>query len=189
MKPKARESFLFLLQTGSLGAMLCYQSPSDLFHPLWIFDLRRFIEVFMPAPMMHLALRFPKTRSFLIKWPKLVAVPYLLSLVLFIIIKMTSTAFWNIPPVLNTIWNVYCLFAVLIFLVSVVWNRLWDPSAAVKIQSQTILLGIFIGFFIPTADLVSRSVFDVYFFADPVLGFALFFGGFSAVHRIYHRKI
>jgi serine phosphatase RsbU (regulator of sigma subunit) len=158
--------------------MLCYQSPSDLFRPLWLFDLRLFIEVFMPAPMIHLALRFPKTRSFLIKWPKLVAVPYLLAFTLFIIIKMTSTAFWNIPPMLNMIWNLWIMLAVLTFLVSVIWNRLRDPSAAVKLQSQTILLGIFIGFFIPTADLISRSVFDVYLFPDPVIGFVLFLAAF-----------
>jgi sigma-B regulation protein RsbU (phosphoserine phosphatase) len=178
MKPKARESFLFLLQASSLGAMLCYQSPSDLFRPLWLFDVRLFIEMFMPAPMMHLALRFPKTRSLLIKYPKLVAVPYLLSVGLFVITKMTSTAFWNIPPVLNMIWNLWIMLGVLTFLVSVVWNRLRDPSAAVKLQSQTILLGIFIGFFIPTADLISRSVFDVYLFPDPVIGFVLFLTAF-----------
>ena len=178
MKPKARESFLFLLQASSLGAMLCYQSPSDLFRPLWLFDVRIFIEVFMPAPMIHLALRFPKTRSFLIKWPKLVAVPYLLAFTLFIIIKMTSTAFWNIPPMLNMIWNLWIMLAVLTFLLSVIWNRLRDLSAAVKLQSQTILLGIFIGFFIPTADLISRSVFDVYLFPDPVIGFVLFLAAF-----------
>ena len=178
MKPKARESFLFLLQASSLGAMLCYQSPSDLFRPLWLFDVRIFIEVFMPAPMMHLALRFPKTRSFLVKWPKLRAIPYLLSLTLFIAIKMTGAAFWNIPPMLNMFWTLWIMLAVLTFLVSVVWNRLRDLSAAVKLQSQTILLGIFIGFFIPSADLISRSVFDVYLFPDPVIGFVLFLAAF-----------
>lgn len=178
MKPKAKESFLFLLMTASLGAMLCYQSPSDLFSPLLLFDVRLFIEVFMPAPMMHLALRFPKTRSFLIKWPKLVAFPYLLSLTLFICMKMTSTAYWRVPTTLNQIWNLSIMLSVLTFLVSVIWNRLRDHSAAVKLQSQTILLGIFIGFFIPAADLISRSIFSVYLFPDPVIGFMLFLTAF-----------
>ena len=178
MKPKAKESFLFLLMTNFLGAMICYQSPSDLFSPLWLFDVRLFIEAFMPAPMMHLALRFPKTRSFIIKWPKLVAFPYLLSLTLFIIMKMTSTAYWSVSPTLNQIWNLSIMLSVLTFLVSVIWNRLRDYSAAVKLQSQTILLGIIIGFFIPAADLISRSIFSVYLFPDPVIGFMLFLTAF-----------
>jgi len=128
--------------------MICYQSPSDLLRPLWLFDVRNFIEVFMPAPMMHLALRFPKTRSFLIKQPSLVVAPYLLSLTLFIVMRMKSTAYWNIPPSLNHIYNLFVMLSVLTFLVSVIWNFLKDPSAAVKIQSQAIWVGIFIGFFL-----------------------------------------
>ena len=178
MKPKARESFLFLLHTSFLGAMICYQSPSDLFRPLWLFDVRNFIEVFMPAPMMHLALRFPKTRTFIIKQPKLIAFPYLLSLTLFIIMRINSTAYWNIPQTLNHVYNLSAMLSVMTFLVSVVWNFLRDPSAAVKIQSQAILVGIFIGFFVPVADLLARSYLNVYLFPDPVIGFMIFLTAF-----------
>ena len=178
MKPRARESWLFLVHTIFLGAMICYQSPSDLLRPLWLFDVRNFIEVFLPAPMMYLALRFPKTRTFLIKQPKLVAFPYLLALTLFVIMRMTSTAYWNIPSMLNHIYNLSVMLAVLTFLVSMVWNFLRDPSAAVRLQSQAILVGIFIGFFIPVADLLARSYLNVYLFPDPVIGFMLFLTAF-----------
>ncbi len=178
MKPRDRVSWLFLVQTSFFGAMICYQSPSDLLRPLWLFDVRNFIEVFMPAPMMHLALRFPKTRSFLIKQPRLVVLPYLLSFTLFIIMRMNSTAYWNIPPSLNHIYNLFIMLSVLTFLVSVIWNLLKDPSAAVKIQSQAILVGIFIGFFIPVIDLVIRSYVNVYLFPDPVIGFMVFLTAF-----------
>ena len=113
----------------------------------------------MPAPMMHLALRFPKTRTFIIKQPKLVAVPYLIALILFIVMRMNSTAYWNIPPSLNHIYNLFIMLSVLSFLVSVVWNFFRDPSAAVRVQSQAILVGIFIGFFIPVVDL-SAFIFE-----------------------------
>jgi class 3 adenylate cyclase len=178
MKPRDRVSWLFLVQTSFFGAMICYQSPSDLLRPLWLFDVRNFIEVFMPAPMMHLALRFPKTRSFLIKQPRLVVAPYLLSLTLFIIMRIKSTAYWNIPPSLNHIYNLFIMLSVLTFLLSVIWNFLKDPSAAVKIQSQAILVGIFIGFFIPVIDLVIRSYLNVYLFPDPVIGFMVFLTAF-----------
>ncbi|HEA68414.1 MAG TPA: GAF domain-containing protein [Desulfobacterales bacterium] len=178
MKPRARESWLFLVMTSFLGAMISYQSPSDLMRPLWLFNVRNFIEIFLPAPMMYLALRFPKTRTFLIKQPKLVAFPFMLSLILFVIIRMNSTAYWNIPSTLNHIYNLSIMLSVLTFLVSMVWNFLRDPSAAVRLQSQAILVGIFIGFFIPVADLLARSYLNVYLFPDPVIGFMLFLTAF-----------
>ena len=178
MKPKARESLLFLVQTSFFGAMICYQSPSDLLHPLWLFDVRNFIEVFMPAPMLHLAWRFPKTRGFLVRQPKLAALPYVLSFALFIVMRMNSTAYWNIPPALNHIYNVFVMLTVLFFLLSMLWNFVRDPSPAVRLQSQAILVGIFIGFFIPVVDLVVRSYWNVYLFSDPVIGFAVFLTAF-----------
>ena len=132
MKPRAKESWLFLVQTSFFGAMLCYQSPTDLLRPLWLFDVRNFIEVFMPAPMMHLALRFPKTRNILIKQPKLVSIPWLLSLTLFIIMRINSTAYWNIPSTLNHIYNVSIMLSVVTFIACLVWNVLKDTSAAVR---------------------------------------------------------
>jgi sigma-B regulation protein RsbU (phosphoserine phosphatase) len=178
MKPRAKESRLFLVQTSFFGLMICYQSPSDLMRPLWLFDVRNFIEVFMPAPMMHLALRFPKTRTFIVKQPKLLVVPYLTAFILFIVMRMNSTAYWNIPSSLNHIYNLFIMSAVLAFLVSVVWNFSRDPSAAVRVQSQAILVGIFIGFFIPVVDLVVRSYLNVYLFPDPVIGFMAFLTAF-----------
>jgi sigma-B regulation protein RsbU (phosphoserine phosphatase) len=178
MKPRAKQSWLFLVQTSFFGAMLCYQSPTDLLRPLWLFDLRIFIEVFMPAPLMHLALRFPKTRNFLIKQPKLVSIPWLLSLTLFILIKINSTAYWNIPSTLNQIWIVSIMLSVVTFLVSLVWNVLKDTSAAVRLQSNAILVGIFIGIFIPVVDLLLRAYLDIYLFPDPVIGFTAFLTAF-----------
>jgi sigma-B regulation protein RsbU (phosphoserine phosphatase) len=174
MKPQARESWLFFVMTSFIAAMVCYSSPSDLMRPLWLFHVRNWFEVFLPAPMIHLALRFPKTRGFLIKRPLLTAVPYLLSLCLFAIMRISSTAYWNIPPILNLTYNIYLMLAVLFFLVSMVWNFLRDPSVLVRLQSQVILVGISIGFFIPAADLVLRSYLNVYLFPDPVIGFMLF---------------
>jgi hypothetical protein len=177
MKPRAKESRLFLVQTAFFGLMICYQSPTDLFKPLWLFDLRNIIEVFMPAPMMHLALRFPKTRTFIVKQPKLLILPYLVSFIL-MVLRMRTMPYWNIPPVLNHVYNLFILAAVLSFLISVVWNYFKDTSAAVRVQSQAIMVGIFIGFFIPVADLVVRSYLNIYLFPDPVIGFMTFLTAF-----------
>ena len=189
MKPKARESWLFFIMASALGAMICYQSPSGLLHPLWLFSLRSVIEVFMPAPMMHLPLRFPKTRSIVTRYPWLVAVPYLVSLTLLIVIRSQATAYWNIPPALNGIYNAYIMLAVLTFLVSMVWNYFKDLSAAVRIQSQTILIGIFVGFFIPVADLLMRSYVNVYLFPRPSFRICLFSDIFPPIDWLYHCQI
>jgi sigma-B regulation protein RsbU (phosphoserine phosphatase) len=91
---------------------------------------------------------------------------------------MNSSAYWNIPPALNHIYNLSIMLSVSTFLVSVVWNFFRDPSAAVRVQSQAILVGIFIGFFIPVIDLVVRSYLNVYLFPDPVIGFMAFLTAF-----------
>ena len=178
MKPQAKESWLFLVMVSFVGAMVCYQSPSDLMRPIWLFHVRNFIEVFMPAAMMHLPLRFPKTPTFIKNRPWIVTIPYLMSLILFVIMQLSSTAYWNIPPILNHIYNIYIMLSVVVFIVSMVLNYLKDPSAMVRLQSQVILLGIFLGFFIPVADLVIRSYWNIYLFPDPVIGYGVFLTAF-----------
>jgi serine phosphatase RsbU (regulator of sigma subunit) len=178
MKPHAAESWLFFLMTCFISVTISYSAPSDLLYPLWLFDIRRFFEVFLPAPIIHLAFWFPKTRTFALKRPWLVTVPYLLSLSLFLLMQGTSTAYWNVPAILYTINVIYMLLGVLIFLASMVWNYFKDPSVVIRLQSQVIYIGIILGFFIPVADLLVRILWNVYLFPNPVLGFVLFLSFF-----------
>jgi serine phosphatase RsbU (regulator of sigma subunit) len=174
MKPQAGESWLFLIMTCFLGMEISFAAPSDLMKPMWFFDIRLFINVMLPSAIIHLALRFPKTRSFLLKRPWLWTIPYLFSITLFILMELTSTAVWDVPTVLEKVNSLYLMLAVLIFLVSMIWNFLKDTSVLIRLQSQAIFLGMLIGIFIPVADLIGRILWETYLFPDPALGFAVF---------------
>ena len=174
MKPKAGESWLFLIMTCILGMEISFAAPSDLMRPLWFYDIRQFVNVLLPASIIHLAVKFPKTRTILINRPWLWIIPYLFSVFLLIAMQLTSTDAWDVPPVLDQINSVYLLSAVLVFLVSMVWNILKDDSVLIRLQSQAIFLGMFIGIFIPVADLIARVVWNIYLFPDPAIGFAVF---------------
>ena len=174
MKSKAGESWLFLIMTCILGMAIGFGAPSDLMRPLWFLDIRLLINALLPASMIHLAVRFPKTRTFLIRRPWLWIVPYLFSFVLFIAMQLTSTAAWNVPPVLDQIYSVYLMFAVLVFLVSMVWNFSKDTSVLIRLQSKAIFLGMLIGIFIPVSDLIGRIAWNIFLFPDPALGFGVF---------------
>jgi serine phosphatase RsbU (regulator of sigma subunit) len=174
MKPRAVESWLFLVMTSLIGILLSYTAPSDLMRPLWLFDVRLFVNVLFPAPIIHLALRFPRTRTFLHRIPWLWTVPYVLSLIHFVLYEMTIDYFWDPAPTLDLLGSFYIVLAVLIFLVSIVWNSLKDTSIIIRRQSQVILLGITLGFVIPTIDWLLRSYWDAYLFPNPTLGYVVF---------------
>lgn len=174
MKPFATESWLFFIMTCFFGISISYSAPSDLMKPLWIYKVRLFIDVILPAPMIHLAFRFPKKRTFLFKKPWLRFVPYLISFVIFALYMASYESYWNSPPALDLINDSYLMLAIIIFLTLTVWNRFKDSSVMVRLQSQVILLGIFLGFFVPASDLLLRSFSNVYLFPSPAIGFAVF---------------
>lgn len=174
MKPGAAESWIFLVMTTLIGIHVCYSGPSDLMHPLWLFDVRLFIDIFFPAAIIHLALKFPRERNFLKKRPTLWVVPYLLSLIHFVLYKITIQHYWDPAPTLDLLGNVYLVLAILIFLASMVWNFVTDRSMLIRRQSQVILLGIALGFGIPIIDSVLRFHWQTYLFPDPTLGYVVF---------------
>jgi sigma-B regulation protein RsbU (phosphoserine phosphatase) len=174
MKPQATESWLFFVMTAVIGARISYGAPSDLIRPTWLYDVRLIIQVTAPAAILHLALRYPRTPNFLLKRTRLWAVPYLVSVALFGVLKLSSTAYWNIPRTLLLAAEAYTLVAVLVFLASTVRNLIRDTSVIIRLQSQVILGGIALGFLIPTSDLISRFLWQVSLFPEPTLAFAVF---------------
>jgi signal transduction histidine kinase len=171
MKPGTPQSWIFLAMTSILGVRMSYFGPSDLMSPMWLYDLRLFIIFFSPAPIIHLALRFPKKHSFLTRMPWLVTVPYLISLGLFIAVKWSAPDPWNIPPSLNRINIIYTLVGAFTFLVSMAWNSLRDQSVLVRLQSKVIFLGMMLAIFIPVTELIIRSLWPEYHFPGPEMVF------------------
>jgi serine phosphatase RsbU (regulator of sigma subunit) len=174
MKPRAVESWLFFVMTCFTGMRVSFAAPSDLIRPTWFYDLRFLNETLLPASLIHLATRFPKTRTVVQRWPKLALVPYVPSLILFGLLQLTSTAYWNIPRGLFLASQLYTLVGIIAFLGSMMLNVLRDRSVIVRLQSQMIFAGILLAFLIPTTDLMSRFLWQVYLFPDPALSFGVF---------------
>ena len=174
MKPQAAESWLFFVMTCSLGIHISYYDPSYLLRPLWLFDVKLLFDFIYLAPMIHLAMRFPKTHTFLKKRPWLWLAPYLLSLIFFFLYKINITYYWDPAPILDLFGNLYLILTVLVFLVSMVWNFLKDNSIIIRRQSQVIFLGISLAFFIPSIDILLRFHGNSYLFPNPTLGYMIF---------------
>lgn len=178
MKPRAPESRLFLRMTCFIAISVGLASPADLIHPTWLYDLRFLSNVLLAASMIHLALRFPKTRTIIVKRPWVQTVPYLVSLALFIIQQRSSTAYWNIPRFVFLLYLTYLLLGILFFLGSMTWNFLRDASIIIRLQSRVIFVGITLGFFVPAVNLISGLLWRVVLFPDPIVGFGICFSLF-----------
>jgi len=174
MKPAAIESWLFFLTTCFTGMRVSFAAPSDLIRPTSFYDLRFLNETLLPASLIHLSMRFPRTRNFVQRWPKLGPAPYLVSAILFGTLQLTSSAYWNIPRPLFLAAQLYTLLGILFFLSSMTWNFLRDSSIIVRLQSQVIFGGILLAFLIPTTDLISRFLWQFHLFPDPALSFGAF---------------
>jgi serine phosphatase RsbU (regulator of sigma subunit) len=175
MKPRAPESWLFFRMTCLIGISVGLSSPSDLMRPLWLYDVRFLSHVLIPSAMIHLALRFPKTRAVVVRQPWLPAVPYTVSLAAFVLKHFTSDAYWSMPRFMLLLWLGYTLAGVTFFLGSMAWNSFRDKSIITRLQSRVIFIGIVLGFFIPSLDLISGLLWQVKLFPDPILGFGLCF--------------
>ena len=178
MKPGAGESLMFFLMTALLGMEISFAAPSDLIRPMAFFKLRLFNDVFMPAPLLHLTLWFPRRREFLRKTPWAGALPYLVSFVLFGLYLASGKPYWDTPPALDQANNAYLLLSIIVFLLSTVWNLFGPASVVVRLQSQVIFIGIFLGLFVPMADMILRSFTGKYLFPDPTTGYAFFLTAF-----------
>jgi len=73
-KPASLGMFLVGLCAG-----LWAVTGSDLYGPHWFFRIHVFMECFMPASIVHLALVFPETSRWVKKRPKLLFTPYLIA--------------------------------------------------------------------------------------------------------------
>lgn len=174
MKPRARESWLFLVMTCFVGIRVGFAAPADLIRPTWLYDLRFLNETLLPASLIHLALVFPRTHPVLARHPRLAVLPYVPSFAMFAALELTASAYWNIPRALFLASQLYTLLGIVTFLGSMARNFLRDASLIVRLQSQVIFAGILLAFLIPTTDLMARFLWRVYFFPDPALSFAVF---------------
>jgi phosphoserine phosphatase RsbU/P len=178
MKPHAPEGWLFFGMTCLTAIGIGIAAPADLMHPTWLYDVRFLSRVLLPASVIHLALRFPKTRTVVIEKPWIQAVPYLVSVAVFLTQQKVSTAYWNTPRFVFLLWLAYSLLAALFFLGSMTWNFLREASIITRLQSRVIFVGMTLGFFIPAVNLISGLLWHVVLFPDPTVGFGICFSLF-----------
>jgi len=174
MKPRATQSWLFFVMSCFTGMRVSFAAPADLIHPTWFYDLRFLNEALLPASLIHLATRFPQTRAFIHRRRALALAPYVPSILLFVALSVTATAYWNIPKAVFLLSQIYTLLGIVLFLASMAWNFLKDASLIVRIQSQAIFAGILLAFLIPTTDLITRFLWRAHLFPDPALSFVAF---------------
>jgi len=178
MKPHAPESWLFFRMTCLTAIGIGVAAPADLMHPTWLYDVRFLSRILLPASMIHLALRFPKTRTVVVERPWIQAVPYLVSIAVFLTQQKVSTAYWSTPSFVFVLWLAYSLLGVLFFLGSMTWNFLREISIITRLQSRVIFVGMTLGFFIPAVNLISGLLWHVVLFPDPTVGFGICFSLF-----------
>jgi len=174
MKPQARESLLFFVLSCLLGLEIGMGAPSDLMRPRWLFDVRLVAEKMLPAALIHLALVFPVRRSILVKRPAVWAVPYAASLLVTVLYKINSTAFWDIPRGLYAVFSLFLLLSVMMFMLSMLWNMRKGHSSAIRLQSRMIFVGLAIGLLVPVGEHLLRQYAGIRLFPDPAVGFAFF---------------
>src|SRR4029079_5298741 len=87
-----------------LGVGIGLSSPADLMQPSWLYDLRFLANVLIPAAMIHLALYFPKAREFALRRPWLPALPYFISLAIFMLRQATAAHHWTVPKLVVALW-------------------------------------------------------------------------------------
>ncbi len=162
MKPHSRTSWVFLLFTGTLGVWMFFLYKIGKMSPFWLETVQILAYCFTPAVFVHLAFSFPEERRLLRDHPFGQAVPYVLSLVLFVAIRSRTAAMTDAPKPLLIAVVVYMALAIFLYLGSNVQLRLTSTSELVKSRSKMILLGSAIATLVPLVDFISSVFFRVY---------------------------
>ncbi len=174
MKPRTEKTWVFLAMTAALGISISYASPSDLMRPLWLFKFRQFIDILLPALILHLGLIFPVRRKFLDKGRWGWTAPYIPVLLIILFFRPFASTYWDPPPFLDLVNNVYLLLAVVAFMALTLVTILRSDSLLARVRSRVILFGASLGMLIPVLELMARRTWGVILFPDPALFFMIF---------------
>ncbi len=162
MKPYQRTSWVFFLFTSVFGIFLTVLYQLGTVSPPWLTNLNIFAYCFTPAVFIHLALGFPEERTLLKRHPYVQTVPYVISALLFVLVRQATAVMADAPRPWNVIAVLYMVIGVLVFLGSCLQLRITSQSQIVKMRSRMILLGFAIAASLPLLDFVSNAIFHVY---------------------------
>ena len=162
MKPHWRSSWLFFLLTATFGLFFTFLYRMSSMQPGWLETVNIFTYAFTPAAIIHLALVFPEERQFIKQHPAVQFCPYLLSLALFLLIRMNALADRDAPRALMLFAVGYLVVAAVFFWGSCIQLRFASSSTIVRLRSRIILLGSAITLLVPVVDFAGNAYFNFY---------------------------
>ncbi len=191
MKPHRGASWAFFAFCSILGIFFMFLYKGGLMNPFELENLNIFAYVFAPAVFIHLALVFPIERHIFKEHPYAQFLPYLVSALLFLCIRLLVPTMMDAPKPLSIIFIAYFLVSVLIFLGSCFQLLHTSPSEITKLRSKMILLGVAISASIPIFDTLFNTLFHIYivpsfnYYLPFFIVFPLFVGYSIVKHNLF----
>jgi signal transduction histidine kinase len=161
MKRWARDSWAFLHFSCLSGLFILFLYRNVL-EPAWLNTVAMASLAFLPAALLHLAVRFPEDRLWFGRRPLGQLLPYAVSLLLTIVLLAASSNWEDIPLSLKTTWLVYLALATAGFLGATAYTHWWSMSAIARLRARAVLLGFGVATFVPVSEAVLNAVANVY---------------------------
>lgn len=176
MKPDTSVSWAFLIAMFHAGLFITFSYTSQL-SPNWLNNVFIYSSVFLPASVIHLTQIFPVER----KWVKnrilSLVIPYIFSILLFIIMRSQAPLFTDVPKFFKIAANIYLAGSLLLLLFSTLFAYIRPISALSRVRSKIILIGLSIAVVLPVSNLIKSLFHSSPFVMNPVsnLPFYAFF--------------
>jgi sigma-B regulation protein RsbU (phosphoserine phosphatase) len=161
MKPFHPTNRLFLVFASVLGLFIVFLFPYSDIKPSWLNTLHILLYCLTPAMLLHLTLNFPEERS-LGRRPVVQFLPYLISVLLFVVIRSKVTSMVDVTRPMFATLVAYLIPALVVFLGSCLQSWLASGSAITKVRSKFILMGVAISASLPIIETLANTVFRTY---------------------------
>ncbi|RJQ44419.1 MAG: GAF domain-containing protein [Nitrospiraceae bacterium] len=173
MKPEGRPSWAFLITMFNAGLYMSFLFTSKL-SPEWLDSVYIFASAFLPASILHIAQTFPYEWTWARDRKASVMVPYILSLVLFAVMRSEASLVVDVPLYLKKICTVYIATSLISFFVSTIYTYVKPLSAISRIRSRIILMGSAVALVVPVVNLITILFFHLFLVRLPALNMLFF---------------
>jgi class 3 adenylate cyclase len=167
MKPGTNASWAFLITLFNAGLYITFSFTSKL-SPLWLGTVLIYSASFLSASIIHIAQVFPVERFWVQKNKLFLWLPYLFSLILFIIMRASASLFTDVPYFWKMFTDLYRACSIILFLVSTLIAYIKPSTIIDRIRSKVILIGTAIAVGIPISDLITNYIFNKTLLPNPV---------------------
>ena len=191
MKPYQRTTWIFFVFGTAMGLLFMFFVKLGDLKPSWLGTIHILINTLVPAAVIHLAMGFPEERHFIRKFSHIQILPYLLSILLFLSIRLVTPHLVDAPRILYYFLIAYFVASIIFFLGSCFQLWIASQSEIVKLRSKMILLGAAVSALIPLFEISINTLFRSHIFPSfnyylPFLIiFPLFVGYSIAKHNLF----